>query len=120
MREPEVYFGTDVYVPDLVAWRRERMPQIPDAQGFTLVPDWACEVVSPYTARLDRGRKLLGYARHGVDWVWVVDPGPQVVEVFHRTGEHLTWTAAFERNDTMRAEPFETLEIQLADLWRYQ
>lgn len=55
--EPELHFGDDVLVPDWAGWRRERLPVLPDA-FVTLAPDWVCEVVSPSTARLDRGRKM--------------------------------------------------------------
>src|SRR4051812_49194820 len=41
--EPELHLGANVLVPDLAGWRRERMPQIPDAAAFTLAPDWVCE-----------------------------------------------------------------------------
>ena len=61
--EPELHFGEHVLVPDLAGWRRERMPAIPDVAFFTLAPDWVCEVLSPSTARIDRGEKLPIYAR---------------------------------------------------------
>ena len=51
--EPELHFGDDVLVPDLAGWRRERMPELPDAAYFTLAPDWVCEVLSPSTRRID-------------------------------------------------------------------
>src|SRR5687767_6527596 len=50
--EPELHLGRDILVPDIAGWRRERMPSFPDAVFFELAPDWICEVVSPYTARL--------------------------------------------------------------------
>lgn len=54
LHKPELHFGEDVLVPDLVGWRRERMPEVPDVPFFTLAPDWVCEVLSPSTERLDR------------------------------------------------------------------
>ncbi len=51
--QPELHFGDDVLVPDHASWRRERMPVLPVTVGFTLAPDWVCEVVSPSTGRLD-------------------------------------------------------------------
>src|SRR3990172_867600 len=56
--EPELHFAEDVLVPDLAAWRHERMPRVPNTAFFTLAPDWVCEVVSPRTGRLDRVRKM--------------------------------------------------------------
>jgi Uma2 family endonuclease len=40
--EPELHLHGDVLVPDLVGWRRERMPELPDATAFELAPDWVC------------------------------------------------------------------------------
>jgi hypothetical protein len=45
--EPELHLGGDILVPDLAGWRRERMPEVPDAAYTTLAPDWVCEVLSP-------------------------------------------------------------------------
>src|SRR4051794_30234950 len=53
--EPELHVGGDILVPDLAGWRRERMPRIPvDVPYMALAPDWACEVLSPRTAKMDR------------------------------------------------------------------
>src|SRR5512142_1994617 len=59
--EPELHLGQQVLVPDLAAWRRERMPSLPDTAWFTLAPDWVCEVLSPSTAIVDRTGKQEAY-----------------------------------------------------------
>jgi len=64
--EPELHLGGDILVPDLAGWRRTRMPELPDVAFFELAPDWICEVLSPSTAKLDRGKKLSAYGREGV------------------------------------------------------
>ena len=64
--EPELHFGKDVLVPDIAGWRRERMPRLPDVAHLALAPDWLCEVLSPSTETIDRGKKLAIYAREGV------------------------------------------------------
>jgi len=63
--DPELHLGEDVLVPDLVGWRRERPRAIPDAPTLELPPDWACDIVSPSTGAIDRGRKMRLYAREG-------------------------------------------------------
>ena len=60
--KPELHLGEDVLVPDIAGWRRERMPKMPQVVGFTLAPDWVCEVLSPSTAKLDREKKMKVYA----------------------------------------------------------
>ena len=55
--EPELHLGEDILVPDLGGWRRERMPECPNAAYFTRVSDWTCEVLSRSTRKLDLGVK---------------------------------------------------------------
>ena len=79
--EPELRLADDVLVPDLGAWRRERLPALPTEEYPTVAPDWVCEVLSPSTERIDRVKKLAIYAREGVGYVWLVDPLQQTLEV---------------------------------------
>lgn len=117
--EPELHLGSDIVVPDLGGWRRERMPAlVDDAPYFTLAPDWVAEVLSPRTAKTDRTDKLRIYARSGVGWLWFVDPLARTLEVLRRDPEGL-WTvrAAFRDDARVRAEPFDAIELDLAILW---
>lgn len=53
--EPELHLGSNVLVPDLAGWRKERLPVLTtDDPFFSLAPDWVCEVLSPSTVALDR------------------------------------------------------------------
>jgi Uma2 family endonuclease len=115
--EPELHLGEDVLVPDLAGWRRQRMPVFPRATGFTLPPDWVCEVLSPSTKALDRKFKLPVYARAGVGHVWLVDPEQRTLEVLRLEEGRYTQLAIHEGTALVRAEPFETLELSLALLW---
>jgi len=81
LTEPELHVRNDVLVADLAAWRRERLPAVPDEPYITLAPDWVCEVLSPSTETIDRGRKLGIYAREGVPHAWPVDPSRRSLEV---------------------------------------
>ena len=72
--DPRLHFGNDVLVPDIAGWRRERLPALPNRAYLTLAPDWICELVSPSTESIDRGKKLRIYAREGVAHAWLVDP----------------------------------------------
>ena len=79
--EPELHLSEDVLVPDLAGWRKERLPRIEDVAGFTVVPDWVCEILSPSTQVRDRTQKMSIYAREGVRHLWLVDPVARMVEV---------------------------------------
>lgn len=103
----------EVYLPDVAGWRRERVPERPTGRPVRIHPDWVCEILSPSTARRDLTVKLLTYARCGVGHYWVVDQDLGVLVVYRLTdgryGRVLTATAA----QTVRAEPFDAIEIDV-------
>jgi Uma2 family endonuclease len=115
--EPELHFGSDVLVPDLAAWRRERLPRLPADAFMTLAPDWICEVLSPSTEALDRNFKLRIYAREGVTHAWLVDPLRQTLEVLALDAGRWTPLAAHERHVSVRVPPFDAIELELGALW---
>ena len=115
--EVELHLGPDVLVPDLSGWRRERMPVMPDVPYMTLAPDWACEVLSPSTTRVDRVKKLPIFARERVRHVWLVDPAEHVLEVFRLDGETYRVIATFGGDDPVRPEPFDAVPLDLAAVW---
>lgn len=116
LREPELHLGGDALVPDLTGWRRERMPEMPDTEAFTLAPDWVCEVVSPETAVLDR-EKMAAYAREGVNHLWLMDPLQKSLEVFRLEGQSWAPRGHWSGNGTVHAEPFVVLPLDLPLLW---
>lgn len=48
-------------------------------------PDLIVEVLSPSTARYDRGEKYRAYERHGVREYWIIDPAHETLEVWQLT-----------------------------------
>jgi Uma2 family endonuclease len=114
---PELYFGNDVLVPDIAAWRRERLPSLPDVAYLTLAPDWICEVVSPDTETIDRGQKLRIYAREGVALAWLVDPLRQSLEVLALDSGAPELIEGRHGSVRVRARPFEAIELELSALW---
>jgi Uma2 family endonuclease len=116
--EPELHFDEDVLVPDLAAWRRERMPAIPHVAAFQLAPDWVCEVISPSTGRLDRSLKMRVYARERIGHLWIVDPILRTVEVY-RLDQQGRWIVVSTHGSTdhVHAEPFEAVELEIARWW---
>jgi Uma2 family endonuclease len=115
--EPELHFGPDVIVPDLAGWKCERMPRVPDAAFVTLAPDWACEVLSPSTSRIDRLKKVPIYAREGVSHLWLVDPILRVIEVLRLRNGELAYMKAYGDEQRARIEPFDAIELALSRLW---
>jgi len=115
--EPELHLGPHVLVPDLAGWRRDRLPELPDAPALTVAPNWVCEVLSASTEAEDRGEKVPLYAAQGVAHVWLIDPESQVLEVFRLDGATYRLAATFIRDAIVRAEPFDAYELHLAELW---
>jgi len=119
LAEPEIHFvrDTEVLVPDIAGWRRERMPKIPQDQRFEVVPDWVCEVLSPSTQKKDRVLKMIVYAKYGVPHLWLVDPLARTLETYLL--ENARWTVAglYKDDDAVSAAPFDQLTLSLNDLW---
>jgi len=115
--EPELHFGSDVLVPDLAGWRRERMAVLPDAPFITLPPDWICEVLSPGSSRFDRKQKMPIYAEQGVRNAWLVDPVERTLEIFRLVENRWLLLATFADDERVRAEPFDAIELELGLLW---
>ena len=115
--EPELHLGEDIVVPDLAGWRRERMPELPDTAYFALAPDWACEVLSASTRKLDLLGKRPIYAREGVPHLWLVDPVDRTLEAFELRGGQWLLIASAQDDDAVSIRPFDAITFSLGDLW---
>jgi Uma2 family endonuclease len=115
--EVELHLDDDVLVPDLVGWRRERMPEFERVPFFTLAPDWICEVLSPSTERIDRTKKLRIYARERIQHAWLVSALTRTVEVLSLSAPGWKTHATYHERDRIRAVPFEAIDLELAYLW---
>ena len=119
--EPELHFPSpfemDVVIPDIAGWQRERLPKFPRATSLTLAPDWICEVLSPSTARQDRGAKRTIYHRAGVRWLWLVDPARKTLEAQRHSGDLWVAIGKWQGDVRVRVEPFGGIELDLARWW---
>ncbi len=117
LAEPELHLGEHVIVPDLAGWRRERLPSLPDRPWLDLAPDWVCEVLSPSTERIDRGRKLRVYAEAGVTHAWLLNPIVRTLEVLRLREGAWTIVVVLTGDQPAHVEPFEALPLAVGDLW---
>lgn len=115
--QPMLRLGRDVLVPDLAAWRRERLNALPDAEYLRLAPDWVCEILSPGTAKLDRIEKKPRYAVHAVRHLWSLDPIARILETRELVDGRWTDVGDFAEDALVRAVPFEAFELELSLLW---
>ncbi|MEW6267545.1 MAG: Uma2 family endonuclease [Thermodesulfobacteriota bacterium] len=117
LREPEVMLGENLLVPDVAGWRQERLPSPPKENWISVAPDWVCEIQSPSTFRIDRVRKMPIYAAHGVPYLWLIDPVAKLLETFKLKDGAWMVLGNYAENDKVRVEPFQEVEIDLANLW---
>jgi Putative restriction endonuclease len=117
MVEPELHLGPHVVVPDLAAWRRERMSSMPEKAYIETPPDWVCEVISPSTEAIDKGPKRRIYATYHVPYLWHLNPAAKLLEVFELKDEHWVLFEVFQDNEQVAAPPFSAVPFSLADLW---
>ncbi|MEZ4300641.1 MAG: Uma2 family endonuclease [Polyangiaceae bacterium] len=121
--EPEIHLGPkpDIVVPDLAGWRRDRMADAVGAADapphYEMAPDWVCEIPSPSTEALDRGKKMRIYRREGVHHAWLMNPLSRTLEVYRLEGGRWMLLDTFEDDSVVRAEPFDAIELSLSVLW---
>ncbi len=109
--------GSEVVRPDVVGWRRERMPDRPRGMPVEERPDWICEVLSPSNASDDTVKKLRIYHAGAVPHYWLLDPRASTLTVMRWSEPGYTTVLAAERGETVRAEPFEAIEIEVSTLF---
>ncbi|MBC8067098.1 MAG: Uma2 family endonuclease [Deltaproteobacteria bacterium] len=116
--EVEVLLDTgEVVRPDVLGWRRDRVPQRPTGFPVRERPDWICEVVSPTNANNDTVKKLRVYHRAGVTNYWLVDPRDATLTVMRWSDPGYTTVLRAERGETVRPEPFEQIELVVGTLF---
>ncbi|MFO0630762.1 MAG: Uma2 family endonuclease [Polyangiales bacterium] len=85
--------------------------------AITLAPDWVCEVLSDATEAKDRGKKRRIYRRESVGHYWIVDPARRASVYRLEQGRWMNEVDTFDGDATVRAEPFDSIELDLSALW---
>ncbi len=115
--EPEIGLGSDILVPDLAGWRRERFPVEEPHNWISVAPDWICEILSPNTFRRDKVLKMPLYARNGIQYFWLIDPIAKTLDTFRLEAGRWIVGGIYAENDKVRTEPFPEVEFDLNLLW---
>jgi Uma2 family endonuclease len=116
--ETEIEFAPDqVYRPDVVGWRRDRLAKLPTTVPVRLRPDWVCEVLSPGNASNDTVRKLRAYHRYQVPNYWIIDPVAETLTIHRFTESGYLLVLVSERGERVRAEPFDAIGLQVGVLF---
>lgn len=121
MTEVEVQFASsETYRPDVVGWRRDRVPDRPRGNPVTIRPDWIGEIVSPTNSGTDRVTKLNAYHRFEVPHYWIVDPIEETLSAFRWTSTGYLLIVAARTGDRVRVEPFEALELDVGEIFGHE
>lgn len=107
----------NVYQPDVYFVSKSRK-SIRTRQGATGAPNLVVEVLSPRTAKLDRGMKRTVYARTGVEELWLVDPETRQVQVYHLQKSADLPAATYGEKQKFESRLFPGLKIQVAKVFK--
>ena len=103
----------EVYLPDLVGWRRDRVPVRPSGRPVRDRPDWVCEILSPSNADRDLVDKLRTYKQNRIPHYWLVDPMARTLLVYRWTDGGYLAVCTARLGETVHAEPFEAVALSL-------
>ncbi|MGQ0507589.1 MAG: Uma2 family endonuclease [Myxococcaceae bacterium] len=118
MTEVEIELAPDeIFRPDVLGWRRDRVPDRPKGNPIRLAPDWIAEVLSPSNSGTDRVEKLNAYHQHRVPYYWIVDPQEKTLSVFRWAEPGYLLTLAATAGQVVHAEPFEALALRVGELF---
>lgn len=116
--EVDVALGPhDIVRPDLVGWRRERLPQPGTMRPIQVAPDWVCEVLSPSTAARDRVAKRRLYAQAGIPYYWLIDPELRLLEALALREGVWVELGVFDETASARIAPFDAVELEIGRLF---
>ena len=102
-----------VVQPDILYVTAERSAIV--RERIEGAPDLVVEVLSPKTARRDRGEKLRAYAELGVREYWIADPAVRHVELLvNRDGQ---FQVALPLDGVYRSAVLPEIALDLVDLW---
>ncbi len=102
-----------VVQPDIlyVSERRSEILQ----QRIAGAPDLAVEILSPGTARRDRGAKLQLYAESGVLEYWIVDPAAETIEFL--VSDKGRFRVEIAVDGRYRSPTLPGLEVEVEPFW---
>lgn len=70
------------YEPDICFFKNEKSINFTRDQALFPAPDFAVEIISNSTEKIDRGIKFIDYAAHGVSEYWIIDPVKKTIEKY--------------------------------------
>ncbi len=107
----------NVYQPDVIFISNQRRSILTE-HGLEGAPDLAVEVLSPGTARFDKGSKRKVYARTGVKELWLVDADAKLIHVYQLAKDADTPTATYDEKAVFTSPLFPGLRLKAASIFK--
>jgi Uma2 family endonuclease len=104
-----------VRLPDVAFVSKERLPKTRSAIP-SLGPDLAVEILSESNTASEMEKKLAEYFPSGTRLVWIVDPGPRMVAIYHQPNAASATRGEFDNLDG--ADVLPGLQFPIAELFR--
>ncbi len=101
--------------PDVIYLSAERLG-VARPHRMIGAPDLLVEILSPATARRDRGEKLMLYAESGIREYWIADAKLRQIEFLINEGGR--FVVALPVDGTYRSQVLPEIHLDVIDLWR--
>jgi len=88
-----------------------------DDRGAKGAPDVIIEILSPSTAKKDFITKRYLYEKHKVQQYWIVDPQTEEVAIFKLENDKYGKPQEYKKEDKIKVDRFENLEIDLGAIF---
>jgi Uma2 family endonuclease len=107
----------NLVVPDLV-FVRESRKNILKENHIEGTPDLVVEILSPSTARYDRGEKMKLYKKHQISEYWIIEPKTQVLEIYvYQNGDYDLSEYAIEKG-LVKSKVLQDLEFDVEQIFK--
>lgn len=125
MDECEIFFSpidvilseSNVYQPDLIVIKNENK-EIIKPKAIYGAPNLVVEILSPATAKLDRGKKMEVYSKSGVKEYWIMDTGNRIIEIYHNENKSMRLIQLADENDITESVEFPEIKIEMKAFWK--
>ncbi len=98
----DVHFGDGAVFQPEFFWVAADSRCVEQATYYVGAPELVVEIISPSTAKYDRGRKFHSYQAHGVAEYWIVEKS--FLEVWVLDGDHYVQQGVYEEGDTFTSK----------------
>ena len=107
---------TDHFIPDfMIVCDSDKIK----SNGVHGAPDLVVEVLSPGTAKNDRGRKMEVYGQCGVREYWIIDPDSRTVQVFLLGSGSVLPHEVYTSSAVAKVNILEGCFVELEKVFRY-